>query len=350
MNFHPLSPEESKSFDTLRWMSAYIVLIWHTVGIYFNPNWYPATIGGVIAHAAVIIFFIMSGFLIGKSIIKSYATDGFSFSKYIGNRAIRIWPPLLLTVILSFIFYKITKAVIPAQTELLWVMDFAYKDNLGALLFLNGIATPRPPNYALWSLPMEVWMYVLAGLVATRKKFFIFIAAFLYVLIFKACHEMNSEYNVFLYSSFTWLLGFALAFLHNDNFRKIPKYTNCIILAIGIFITFAFGYVYSTILFDKDKFISGIGFSLIFLSVLIDLMKNKKLNLNLLPDQAAYSYTLYVIHVPTIFFIYFLSMQINKNSYMNIVLAILSMLVAVFISKYFAKFVENKNWIQKIIK
>ena len=78
--------------DTLRGISVISVIIFHIDSLIF-PNGY----------LGVDLFFVISGYVITKSILKSLKNKTFSFSRFYLKRARRILPALLFVLLISLI-------------------------------------------------------------------------------------------------------------------------------------------------------------------------------------------------------------------------------------------------------
>ena len=154
--------------DKIRWVSALIVAIGHSLAIINNK----AGGSGLLTYVsdmrdpAVIVFFLLSGFLVGGSVIKNIAA--FSFRTYIISRTSRIYivlvPALLLTLTLDGI------------ARLAWPMNAVYahawqggalgnfpifsryriENILGSLLSIEPLTgLPMGSAGSLWSLGYE---------------------------------------------------------------------------------------------------------------------------------------------------------------------------------------------------
>lgn len=181
--------------DVIRSIAAFEVLISHVKKFFFSDFnilqdnnlllkifYYICGFG----HQAVIIFFVLSGYLVGGSILKSKPEN--FWRNYFIQRISRLWivliPCLLLTVFWNTLGrtfggsayldgmlnppIQIAPKSHPVPTDLLTF--------LGNIFFLQGILVPiLGDNAPLWSLSFEFWYYVLFPLLywgALKKSSF----------------------------------------------------------------------------------------------------------------------------------------------------------------------------------
>lgn len=57
-------------------------------------------------HLGVILFFVLSGFLITYLIVKELEAKTFSFKKFYHRRILRIWPLYYLILLISYILFE----------------------------------------------------------------------------------------------------------------------------------------------------------------------------------------------------------------------------------------------------
>ena len=115
---------------------------------------------GRLGHEAVIVFFILSGFLVGGVNLERIYNKTFSLRNYIIDRCVRIYLPLIASILLFFI------------TCILIGEHFDIVRAIGNLLnlqetFVENLVTPY------WSLAYEMWFYImLAGfaLIITKNR------------------------------------------------------------------------------------------------------------------------------------------------------------------------------------
>jgi peptidoglycan/LPS O-acetylase OafA/YrhL len=174
--------------DLLRGLAAFLVLAGHSRAYIFQSfldlekgsaqlsafvrAFYFAT---GLGHQAVMIFFALSGFLVGGKALDDILAYNFSWSRYLLRRLTRLWivivPALLLTLVLDCIGSEITSSVgydgryydlysegprAPAD------VDHSMLTFFGNLAFLQTIYVPTfGSNGPMWSLANEFWYYIL---------------------------------------------------------------------------------------------------------------------------------------------------------------------------------------------
>ena len=171
----------------------------------------------------VLVFFVLSGFLVGGKVIERLGDGTFSLRNYIIDRFSRIWVPLVPALIWSAIVG-------------LWLgKPVSWHDLGGNLLGLQGGMFPNfAANQPLWSLGYEIWFYYLAGCVAvwmtasTRGRIG---AGFALALGFAVFTTMNVAFL------FAWILGAATYWLHNRPRQPLLAAVGGALVAIGYVFT-----------------------------------------------------------------------------------------------------------------
>lgn len=163
------SPKELMPWlDAVRALAALAVMLGHLRGLYFvkwddlHPdskswmNWgaFAATRMG---REAVMVFFVLSGYLVGGNAIKCLTSGRFNLKSYAIARLTRLY--IVLIPALAFTFYcdSLRLRVEPAYSGH-WQLDsLTFLKNI---FFLNGICSPvYGSNSPLWSLAYEFWYY-----------------------------------------------------------------------------------------------------------------------------------------------------------------------------------------------
>jgi peptidoglycan/LPS O-acetylase OafA/YrhL len=161
------------------------------------------------AHPAVIVFFVLSGFLVGSSGIRAVEKRTWSFPRYLLHRILRLEIVLLPALLLGLLWDNVGIHLLHASAlynggwHLLvrqGPIDLSWRVLLGNAAFVQDILVPTfGTNAALWSLAYEFWYYVLFGLLVT------------------ACVRSTRLWRRLMLAALilavAWFTGFALMFL-----------------------------------------------------------------------------------------------------------------------------------------
>lgn len=221
---HPLI-----ALDVMRALAAFLVVAVHARSAAFpaygdlpdtqqsliNALFYGLTRGG---KEAVLVFFVLSGYLVGGQIITRASQGRFRISDYMIDRATRILPPLmpacLVAACVGFLFYGVTP-------------DFGQV--AGNMLLLNGVVVETLEwNGSLWTIPFEIWFYVFGGAAAAifahRQKLLPLCAFCIAVAIFCV---LDARYLLF------WLLGALMIMFRGDERAKELAVVGAVIFVLG---------------------------------------------------------------------------------------------------------------------
>ncbi len=183
--------------DSLRILAALTVFFFHFFYHWFNK----LTVSGKIdrfAHAAVIVFFVLSGYLI------AYTTtiNNRGGVQYLQARFSRLYsvvlPALIITVICELIVGHYNPAMLSSFTR-----GLSWPRYIMSGLFLNEIwffSAAPPMNAPLWSLSFECWYYIIFGLFFFRKT-----GLLSYVLPIAACLIAGPKILIMMP---IWLIGY----------------------------------------------------------------------------------------------------------------------------------------------
>ena len=112
------------------------------------------------AHQAVMVFFLISGWLVGGSLLNKMGQPR-ALRSYAIDRATRLWTVLLPTFFLMIGIGLITGAAAPEPAGFGVPGEFSAGTFVGNLLGLQTVVVDRfGGNYPLWSLANETWYYI----------------------------------------------------------------------------------------------------------------------------------------------------------------------------------------------
>ncbi|QJE02883.1 acyltransferase [Massilia forsythiae] len=253
------------------------------------------------AHQAVVIFFLISGWLVGGSLLNKLDQPG-ALHVYAIDRATRLWTVLMPALCLMLAIGGVIGAVQSGQADFSTANEYSAASFAGNLLGLQTIVVPTfAGNYALWSLANETWYYVqfpLLLIAFTGKNRLRQLSACTALLLMGAALPLP----ITLYFAL-WLLGTLFSRIRIDCTPpwRIAMLLAALAIAAG---SRVFGQVDDL---EADSFLQHLAYSLPLLALLAALYRPLDLasplrhclarSVHLLSEC---SFTLYVIHVPLI--------------------------------------------------
>jgi peptidoglycan/LPS O-acetylase OafA/YrhL len=152
------------NFDLLRLLAASFVFIAHAYAIRGagGQEFLVRISSGrySLSGIGLTIFFTISGFLVSKSLDQTASVKYFLFKRFL-----RIWPGLmvniLLTIIVTGLFFTVLgfSSFLPdPQTIKYLLVNISL---VKAVLWLPGAFGGKPVNISLWTIPVEVRLYIL---------------------------------------------------------------------------------------------------------------------------------------------------------------------------------------------
>jgi peptidoglycan/LPS O-acetylase OafA/YrhL len=177
--------DRNTSLDILRFSAALLVLLEHTRAAIFIPYedveqhrlllapFYALTSMG---HEAVMIFFALSGYLVGGQVITQMREGRWSVMDYTLRRMTRLWIVLIPALGLTFLVDQLSISmgngalydgtylgqIVPSLPTSAEPASYSLTTLLGNVFFLQTVVVPvYGSNGPLWSLAYEFWYYVL---------------------------------------------------------------------------------------------------------------------------------------------------------------------------------------------
>ena len=358
MNSSKIAPPKAHLpwLDAMRFIAAFIVLICHTRNDFFvrynelpdiqqNIVSFAFFFVGKLGYEAVIVFFVLSGFLVGGKGLERIHKHEFDVRSYAIDRIVRIGIPLVSAIVFGIIVMSIMN------------IDFSYFVAMGNLLSLQGIAC-EPFISPFWSLSYEVWFYIILGSIGmvfngSKKGMVLFLICWLAFM------------KLAPYFLFMWFMGAFAYYLRPKKRNNVVLYLSFIMLLF--FTCLSLSTVDSKaihISFKMDRNIVDIfmAFSLCFFLQQIVLCVPKR-NIFVCVERffhplANFSYTLYLTHRITLLLIFnsvFIKWSHNLDM-KGIVLYILLLTTCMLTSWSIYYFTERKTsdvkrWIKgKLLK
>ena len=313
----------SVHLDAIRGIAAVVVFLDHWRALFF-ADYSQLSHPGIamkifyaltgLGHSAVMVFFILSGFFISSSVFRAWKQGRWSWGWYAEQRLTRLGVVLLPALVLGAgwdllgtHFFGQTPVYLAAPDyRFMLKQPVAQTDTvqawLGSLFFLQGIRTPVfGSNGPLWSLSYEFWYYVLfpVGLLAVSRKSALgakiaYSAAALLIVVFIG--------KIIALYFLIWLLGTLLCLCPPSRLAASRAFG---IVSGLLFVVF--------LLAPRFKLMpNGMGSDLLvavtFAAFLLWLLNAKYAAPGALYTKAAralsnISYSLYLIHVPVLFFL-----------------------------------------------
>ena len=241
---------------------------------------------------SVLVFFVLSGFLVGGKTIQKLREGTFNLQSYAVDRVVRIYLPLISALLLVIA----TTIIINKEND--------YRVLFGNFLSLQGVVVP-PASPLFWSLSYEVWFYVIMGAVAcffsttsSRQR----IGAFAVLLIsFAVFTRLQLLYLVI------WMIG-ALSYLFVPVKKNKLLFLLTVLICLGMLVPLQMTTTSKFVTSSWQNYLNGDLLELIFSSAVallivqvITFVPKTRIakGLDRLGTRlASFSYTLYLVHYP----------------------------------------------------
>jgi len=180
--------QRDATLDLVRGVSALAVMLSHlrafllvdfggvpAPGLFMKVFYFATGLG----HQAVMVFFVLSGYFVGGSVLAGLRKESFRWGGYAAARLTRLWmvllPALVLTLAADWVGQRANPGAYagglnhvfmsgPTPVEPAALGPLAF---LGNLFFVQTVAVPvYGSNGPLWSLANEFWYYLLFPLFA----------------------------------------------------------------------------------------------------------------------------------------------------------------------------------------
>ena len=185
-------------------MAAFLVVIQHAYAVdspldptfHLTGAWQFSAPG----HLSVLVFFLLSGYVIGLSTARPLVTSP-DRRLYLRKRVVRLYPLYLISLGLTIVVSALRQMELPAATL------------GGGLLFLQGLVVGVPDaNQPVWSLSYEMLYYLLFLVVSARQWPAERVAAFFFALglLLSQTHVVPLVVVSYCYGAVFWFVGLYL--------------------------------------------------------------------------------------------------------------------------------------------
>ncbi|NVK44696.1 MAG: acyltransferase [Rhodobacteraceae bacterium] len=242
--------KELAGLNWMRGIAAMLVMLSHARPMFFENYDRIAGASGILAKIfylvtglgtlSVMVFFVLSGYLVAGSAHKSISSGRWSWSDYLIKRFARLWtvmiPALFFTAVLDLVgqYYLGSDFYVGAYPEFYSGPSaggqFDVATFLGNAVFLQEILVPAfGSNGPLWSISYEFWYYILfpialLALYRGQKPLTRFILAALFcVVAVMVGKDIMRLFVVWLLGYFSWYFRESAAadFLYKSKVRSI---------------------------------------------------------------------------------------------------------------------------------
>lgn len=149
--------------DSLRLGAALVVLVGHALDMWFPGGAHDPTLPGNLPHAAVVVFFVLSGHVIAYTSSVRHRRLGDYLEARLSRLCSMVVPALLVTAAVELaVRYQADPNLLNAYVRGAFGPRYAVTGTFMNEVWLFSAAPPA--NIALWSLSFEFWYYLIFGL------------------------------------------------------------------------------------------------------------------------------------------------------------------------------------------
>jgi len=292
-----------------RWVAAAAVVVYHIRQVIFAPMDHGASAGTFVFYVvtafgqeAVVVFFVLSGFLVGGLSLEKRGRGRFDLLDYSSHRFARIYIVFIPSHALTLACDLIGGQLAPSTYAPPLVHDAGYSvaDLIGNIFMLGGVLVPRfGSNAPSWSLVNEWWYYVLFGCAIAAlpdRRWSVRAAGVLVAVVVLSVLPISA---VLLGAG--WAIGVAVWVYVERRLTAPPLWAAGLALAVGLAISFLLrrhaGDTLAWWRYYGANAAVAIGFSALLLAVVargdvkLPFPKTNKF-------LADFSYSIYLIHYP----------------------------------------------------
>jgi peptidoglycan/LPS O-acetylase OafA/YrhL len=321
MSSSKLTPYASNWLNFLRWFSAFLVIVGHLRSIIFTKWQYvedKSFLTEVLylltrfGHEAVVVFFVISGLLVGSATYRHIQQGTFNFGDYFVARFFRIYmvliPALMVGAGLDYLGFHYFNAEDFYNTGNTYSSAFNYSisERLNLKCFFANILMLQNhqwfstfgSNSPLWSLAYEWFYYLLFPIMmlGIKSKEWVVKGFFGLLSVGLFCFMPTDMRLYFM----IWLVGVCVPFMRLPFLKKTPLWLLAAIVCTSLLI--------SEIVFMQNHVFATDWIIAVFLAVFLSKIVHMDRPINGLFQRtnkilANFSYSVYVLHMPIIVFL-----------------------------------------------
>jgi peptidoglycan/LPS O-acetylase OafA/YrhL len=361
------------NLNGLRCIAAILVIVHHIEQIKFiyhiDSYWHKSPFIDIIGRLGVVLFFVLSGFLITYLLLAAeQSTQKIGIKRFYIRRALRIWPLYFLIVILAlFVLPHFSFFTLPGYgQEIVW-HNLALKIGLYATFFANLVLSAIgivPYAAQTWSIGTEEQFYIvwplLLALVKKHRCLLMVSVVLLYIVVYGALNSPRLDFIPYqtlmadfwgTFSIDCMAIGGLFALMLFQKWKILRFIQNTYLFYITLALTIA-------LIISGYKFVAYTNgcYSVLFGIIILNFATNQQQQLSL--ENAVFnylgkiSYGLYMFH-PILIVISIkigLSVGILSNYFLYPISLLLTVLLAGFSYTYFeSKFLAYKHQFTDII-
>lgn len=291
--------QASIALDLLRAVAAQAVCIGHTIGLFGIAAWAQPPHVPYMQNVAVLLFFLLSGFLIAYTLATRSADPSYGFGRYIVDRFARIYSAFI-PVLVVIALIDIACITLTGETR----STLTVRNFIGNIFMLQDVTAPPWVRKfdvhsfgtagQLWTLALEWHLYVFAGaLFFIRRSLLMPLLAILSAWIpLNYATELNrQDFGHGL--TLLWLAGF-FGFYAMPYIRRVPS---VVIFSSGaVSLAAYFSLVPPGAEFTIETY-GLLAFGFLCVIGVADRFKLREgMTARMIRFAAAYSFTLYLVH------------------------------------------------------
>lgn len=312
-----------EQLDSIRGIAALSVLFNHmglvstTLPIFFMP------LKLVNGHSAVIIFFILSGFVLSLPILNKNRVNYFS---YIIKRIFRIYVPYLIAILFSILLSFVFFGGIPQLSS--WFNNsWKHEPTIHLVIehiMLIGNIHSNDFNNVIWSLIHEmrisiIFPFIVLLLSKLNWRFpliLCFVFSGTYEVVSRLHLELSNGFHTTYFDSLHYLSFFIIGMLLAQNrsklisiYQKAPLFIRLGLIFIALLFYELPGHIFAhfhIFIYSLNDYGAAVGSSIFIVTSLAGRKVMKVLMLKPIRFLGKISYSLYLFHLPILFSLFYL--------------------------------------------